>query len=39
MPWQVLAGTGVAVVLIVLLSSLISVRRVLALEPAVVFKG
>jgi putative ABC transport system permease protein len=39
MPWQVLVGTGVAVVLIVILSSLISVRRVLALEPAVVFKG
>lgn len=39
MPWQVLVGTGAAVVLIVILSSLISVRRVLALEPAVVFKG
>ncbi len=39
MPWQILVGTGVAVILIVFLSSLISVRRVLALEPAVVFKG
>lgn len=39
MPWQVLVGTGAAVILIVFLSSLISVRRVLALEPAVVFKG
>ena len=39
MPWPVLVGTGAACVLIVLLSSLLSVRRALALEPAVVFKG
>lgn len=39
MTWQVLVGTGVAVVLIVLLSSLLSVHRVLVLEPAIVFKG
>lgn len=39
MPWHVLAGTGAAVVLIVLLSSLLCIRRVLILEPAVVFKG
>jgi putative ABC transport system permease protein len=39
MPWQVLAGTGAAVVLMVVLSSLLSLRRVLVLEPAVVFKG
>ena len=39
MPWQVLVGTGLAVVLIVVLSSVLSVRRVLLLEPAVVFKG
>jgi putative ABC transport system permease protein len=37
-PWQVMAGTGVAVAVIVTLSSLLSVRRVLVLEPAVVFK-
>ena len=35
---QILAGTGVAVLLIVLLSSVISIRRVLVLEPAIVFK-
>lgn len=35
----VLAGTGVAVMLIVLLSSLLSLRRVLVLEPAIVFQG
>lgn len=39
MPWQVLVGTGAAVVLIVLLASLLCIRRVLTLEPAVVFKG
>jgi putative ABC transport system permease protein len=39
MPWQVLVGTGVAVVLIVVLSGLICVRRVLSLEPATVFAG
>jgi putative ABC transport system permease protein len=39
MPWQVLAGTALAVGLIVTLSSLLSVYKVLVLEPAVVFRG
>ncbi len=39
LPWQVMAGTGVAVALIVALSSLLSIRRVLVLEPAAVFRG
>jgi putative ABC transport system permease protein len=39
LPWQVLALTGGAVLVIVLLSSLISVRRVLVLEPAAVFQA
>jgi putative ABC transport system permease protein len=39
MPWQVLAGTGAAVVLISVLSSLLCIRRVLVLEPAIVFRG
>jgi len=39
LPWQVLAITGVAVLLIALLSSLLSIRRVLVLEPAIVFQG
>ncbi|HTU92569.1 MAG TPA: ABC transporter permease [Gemmataceae bacterium] len=39
MPWQVLAGTGAAVAFIVTLSSLVSVYKVLVLEPAVVFRG
>jgi putative ABC transport system permease protein len=39
MPWQVLAATAAAVALIVALSSLVSVYKVLVLEPAVVFRG
>lgn len=39
MPWQVLLATGAAVLLMVMLVSLLSLRRVLALEPAVVFRG
>jgi putative ABC transport system permease protein len=39
MPWQVLAGTGAAVAVIVTLSSLFSVYKVIVLEPAVVFRG
>jgi putative ABC transport system permease protein len=39
MPWQVLAGTAAAVALIVTLSSLVSVYKVLVLEPAAVFRG
>jgi putative ABC transport system permease protein len=39
MPWQVLVGTGLAVLAIVGVSSLLSVRRVLVLEPAIVFQG
>lgn len=39
MPWEVLLGTAAAVLLIVILSSLMSIRRVLVLEPAIVFRG
>lgn len=38
MPWQVVALTAAAVFLIVTLSSLISIRRVLTVEPAIVFR-
>jgi putative ABC transport system permease protein len=38
MTWQILTGVAVAVLAIVLISSLVSIRRVLVLEPAVVFK-
>lgn len=39
MPWQVLVGTGIAVLLMVVGASLLSIRRVLVLEPAVVFRS
>jgi putative ABC transport system permease protein len=39
MIWQVMAGTGGAVGVIIVLASLVSVRKVLVLEPAVVFRG
>ena len=38
-PWQLLPITAGAVILICILSSLLSVRRVIVLEPAVVFRG
>ncbi|MGE0755879.1 MAG: ABC transporter permease [Pirellulaceae bacterium] len=38
LPWQVVALTGGAVGIIVLLASVLSLRRVLVLEPAMVFK-
>jgi putative ABC transport system permease protein len=39
MPWQVLAATAASVAVIVTLSSVVSVYKVLVLEPAVVFRG
>jgi putative ABC transport system permease protein len=39
LPWQVLAICAVAMFLIVLVASFLSIRRVLVLEPAVVFQG
>jgi putative ABC transport system permease protein len=39
MPWQLLAATGVAITLICVASSLVSIRKVIRLEPAIVFKG
>ena len=36
---EVMLGTGAAVFLIVILASFVSVRRVVVLEPAVVFRG
>ena len=37
-PWQLLPITGGAIVLICILSSLLSVQRVIRLEPAIVFR-
>jgi putative ABC transport system permease protein len=39
MPWQIMAVTGAAVLSIALISSVVSARRVLVLEPAIVFQG
>jgi putative ABC transport system permease protein len=39
MRWQVMLGTAAAVLFIVVLASLLSIRRVLVLEPAIVFRG
>ena len=39
LPWQLLVVTGVAVMLICMISSLISMRKVIQLEPAIVFKS
>ena len=39
MIWQVMAGTGVAVAVIIVLASMVSIRKVLVLEPAIVFRG
>jgi len=37
--WQVMAGTSVAVFVIMVLSSIASIRKVFVLDPAVVFRG
>ena len=37
--WQVMVGTGVAVSVIMVLSSIASIRKVVVLDPAVVFRG
>ena len=39
MPWQVLGLTAAAVLIIVLVASVLSVRKVLILDPAIVFRG
>ncbi len=39
MYWQAMAVVGGAVLTIVLLASVLSIRRVLVLEPAIVFRG
>jgi putative ABC transport system permease protein len=39
MIWQVMAVTAAAVGVIIVLASLVSIRKVLVLEPAIVFRG
>jgi putative ABC transport system permease protein len=38
-PWQLLLFSGLGVTLICIFAALISIRKVITLEPAVVFKG
>ena len=38
-PWQLLPMTAAAIVLICILASILCVRRVVVLEPAIVFRG
>ena len=37
--WQVVAGTGVIITIIVLCSILLSLRKVFTIDPAIVFRG
>ncbi len=37
--WAALLGTGIAVIVIVIATSIVGARRVLVLEPAIVFRG
>jgi putative ABC transport system permease protein len=37
-PWQVVVGTALSVTIIIIMASLLSIRRVLVLEPAIVFR-
>jgi putative ABC transport system permease protein len=39
LPWQLLVISGSAITIICLLSSVVSIRKVMRLEPAIVFKG
>jgi len=39
LPWQILAGTGAAIAVICTFAALLSLWKVIRLEPAVVFKG
>lgn len=37
--WYVMAGTGAAIVVIIILASIMSIRKVMVLDPASVFRG
>jgi putative ABC transport system permease protein len=39
MPWQLLPTTAAAIIVICVLASLLSVQRVIRLEPAIVFRS
>jgi len=39
LPWQVAAGTGCVVLLIIVIASFASLRKVMVVDPAIVFRG
>ena len=39
LPWQLLGVSGVAIIAICIGASLVSIKKVIQLEPAIVFKG
>jgi putative ABC transport system permease protein len=39
LPWQVAVGTAVAVLVIIVIASLVSIRRVMVVDPVIVFRG
>ena len=39
LPWQVVLGTAITVMIIMLFSAFISIRKVLMIDPATVFRG
>jgi putative ABC transport system permease protein len=39
LPWQVMAGTAGAVFVIIIVASVVSVRKVMVVDPAIVFRG
>ncbi len=39
LPWQVAAGTAAAIFIIIILASLASIRKVMVVDPAIVFRG
>jgi putative ABC transport system permease protein len=39
LPWEVMVGTGAAVLVIIVLASFASIRKALVVDPAIVFQG
>jgi len=39
LPWQVAAGTGCAILVIIVIASFASIRKVMVVDPAIVFRG
>ena len=39
LPWQVAAGTACAILVIIVIASFASIRKVMVVDPAIVFRG